>query len=39
MEKTVMEGLNPRIRYRIGKSIPAGDAYCEHIVELKDTGD
>lgn len=36
MEKTIMEGLNPRLRYRIGKSIPAGDEYCEHILELNE---
>jgi len=36
MEKTIMEGLNPSLRYRIGKSIPAGDEYCEHILELKE---
>jgi hypothetical protein len=35
MEKTVVEELNPNLTYRIGKSIPAGDGYCEHIVELK----
>jgi hypothetical protein len=35
MEKTVVEELNPDLTYRIGKSIPAGDAYCEHIVEVK----
>jgi len=34
MEKTVVEELNPNLRYRIGKSIPAGDAYCEHIIEV-----
>jgi hypothetical protein len=33
MEKTVVEALNPGLSYRIGKSIPAGDAYCEHIIE------
>jgi hypothetical protein len=33
MEKTVVEKLNPRLQYSIGKSIPAGDAYCEHIIE------
>ncbi len=33
MEKTVVEELNPDLTYRIGKSIPAGDAYCEHIIE------
>ncbi len=35
MEKTVVEELNPRLTYRIGKSIPAGDSYCEHIIEKK----
>lgn len=35
MEKAVVEELNPRLTYRIGKSIPAGDTYCEHIVESK----
>jgi hypothetical protein len=34
MEKTVVETLNPGLRYRIGKSIPAGDPYCEHIIEV-----
>ena len=38
MEKTVVEELNPDLRYRIGKSIPAGDAYCEHMIEVKDEG-
>lgn len=36
MEKTVVEELNPGLSYRIGKSIPAGDAYCEHIVEYRE---
>jgi hypothetical protein len=35
MERTVVEELNPGLTYRIGKSIPAGDACCEHIIELK----
>jgi hypothetical protein len=35
MEKTVVEELNPRLVYRIGKSIPAGDGFCEHIIEMK----
>ena len=35
MEKTVVEELNPTLTYRIGKSIPAGDKYCEHILEYK----
>jgi hypothetical protein len=33
MEKTVVETLNPILKYHIGKSIPAGDNYCEHIIE------
>ena len=37
MEKTVVEELNPDLTYRIGKSIPAGDAYCEHIIEIMPT--
>jgi hypothetical protein len=39
MEKTVVEELNPDLAYRIGKSIPAGDAYCEHIVEFRSLED
>jgi hypothetical protein len=35
MEKTVVEELNPNLSYRIGKSIPAGDDCCEHILEKK----
>jgi hypothetical protein len=35
MEKTVVEELNPNLTYRIGKSIPAGDGCCEHILEKK----
>ncbi len=35
MEKTVVETLNPALTYRIGKSIPAGDPVCEHILEVK----
>jgi hypothetical protein len=34
MEKTVVETLNPALTYRIGKSIPAGDSVCEHILEM-----
>ena len=37
MEKTVVEELNPDLIYRIGKSIPAGDPYCEHIIETRST--
>jgi hypothetical protein len=35
MEQTVVEELNPGLTYRIGKSIPAGDHCCEHIIEIK----
>lgn len=35
MEKTVVEEINPRLVYRIGDSIPAGNAFCEHIIEIK----
>jgi hypothetical protein len=35
MEKTVVEEINPGLIYRIGKSIPAGDSCCEHILEIK----
>jgi hypothetical protein len=35
MEKTVVEGLNPELTYVIGKSIPAGDPFCEHILMKK----
>jgi hypothetical protein len=35
MEKTVVEELNPDLTYRIGKSIPAGDGCCEHIIEIR----
>ena len=36
MEKTVVEALNPQLTYCIGKSIPAGDPYCEHIIQTKE---
>jgi hypothetical protein len=35
MEKTVVETLNPSLTYRIGRSIPAGHACCEHIIEKR----
>ncbi|MBN1366906.1 MAG: hypothetical protein JW967_03160 [Dehalococcoidales bacterium] len=34
MEKTVVETLNPELTYIIGKSIPAGDKFCEHIITV-----
>ena len=39
METEVVRGLNPALRYRIGRSIPAGDSYCEHILEKANEGD
>jgi hypothetical protein len=36
MEKTVVNTLNPTLDYQIGKSIPAGDGYCEHILKVID---
>lgn len=38
MEKTVVEELNPDLTYRIGRSIPAGDSCCEHIIEIRSPG-
>jgi hypothetical protein len=35
MEKTVVAEINPGLVYRIGKSIPAGDGFCEHILEIR----
>jgi hypothetical protein len=35
MEQTVVEALNPNLTYRIAKSIPAGDLFCEHVIEIK----
>jgi hypothetical protein len=35
MERTVVEELNPALKYSIGKSIPAGDAFCEHLSEIR----
>jgi len=35
MEKNLVATLDESLQYRIGCSIPAGDAYCEHILERK----
>ena len=35
-EQTVVATLGPNLIYRIGKSIPAGDSCCEHIIEVSD---
>jgi hypothetical protein len=39
MEKTLVEELNPNLTYHIGRSIPAGDAFCEHIIEIRSPED
>lgn len=36
MEKTLVESLGTNLVYRISKSIPEGDAYCDHVIELKE---
>lgn len=36
MEKTLVESLGKNLVYRISKSIPEGDAYCDHIIEVKE---
>lgn len=33
MEKTLVEALGKNLSYRISKSIPKGDPYCDHIIE------
>jgi hypothetical protein len=35
MEETLVKTLDPCLEYRIGKSIPKGDALCEHILSVK----
>ncbi len=35
MERTVVEQLNPTLTYQIEKSVPKGDAFCEHVLLLK----
>lgn len=36
MEKTLVATLDDDLHYRIGCSIPGGDAYCEHILERRE---
>ncbi|MCK5057275.1 MAG: L-2-amino-thiazoline-4-carboxylic acid hydrolase [Candidatus Aminicenantes bacterium] len=36
MEKTLVETLGKNLRYRIDKSIPKGDSYCDHVIEIID---
>jgi len=33
MEKTLVETLGKDLTYSIHKSIPKGDAYCDHVIE------
>jgi hypothetical protein len=37
MERSLVTTLDPDLEYRIGRSIPRGDAFCEHILERKPT--
>ncbi len=32
MEINLVQTLSPELDYRIGKCVPAGDEYCEHII-------
>ncbi|MGD8307438.1 MAG: hypothetical protein PVF17_12350 [Ignavibacteria bacterium] len=33
MECALVKGLNPALKYKIEKSVPAGDSYCLHVIE------
>jgi hypothetical protein len=33
MEQALVTTLDDRLTYRIGRSLPKGDACCEHILE------
>ncbi len=35
MEEALVAALDEDLDYRIGKSIPQGDEYCEHILSVK----
>ena len=35
MEKALVETLGKNLCYKIGKSIPKGDPYCDHVIEYK----
>lgn len=35
MEKALVATLDDRLDYRIGRSIPKGDACCEHILSMR----
>ena len=38
MEKALVELLGESLRYRISRSIPRGDAYCDHVIEIRRAG-
>jgi hypothetical protein len=33
-----VESLGNHLRYRITKSIPRGDVYCDHVIEIQHSG-
>ena len=35
MEKALVETFGKNLCYKIGKSIPKGDPYCDHVIEYK----
>jgi hypothetical protein len=35
MEKSLVESLGKDLCYRVDKSIPKGDPYCDHIIEFR----
>ena len=35
MEKTLVENLGENLCYKIPRSIPRGDPYCDHVIEYK----
>ncbi|MEN8150045.1 MAG: hypothetical protein ABFS86_09490, partial [Planctomycetota bacterium] len=37
MEEALVTTLDPGLSYRIGRSLPKGDACCEHILERRVT--
>jgi len=38
MEQALVRGLDDTLEYRVGRSIPQGDACCEHILTVRETG-
>ena len=37
MEEALVASFDDTLTYRIGRSIPAGDSICEHILERRGT--